>query len=842
MKTSFRLFGLISSLFFFLANIAYSMETRLVSLDLGTFNGEARGIAILDHGERFATAGSDRVIRIYNSTSGAVEQSIAGYADVGDGGDIHSLAASPDSKHLAVGVNFGGLADILIDRISKHGTSKGGAIFDRQSGKLVRLLDGHTLTADHVFYTNDGTYLISVAQELLAWDADAQSGKKEPERMIPTTSSRVADIQQLWAAPAGNSRQARVLVSREENRRTITLFEVPTRKYISSVKLPDDPLVVVAKGENIAVTLKNGGIMVYDGELKKPMALSPAIRFSDIDLNSDGSRLIACRAGAPFGCLIGEQANGFSLTEDKTAIATDRSFNPLFLSDKRLLLWGNDGELRLHQLPSGKEERRIVPRAPQLSGADIVGSSLLVADKEHNCRNFNPASGTVAACAANETITSDLPRTWQGYQISRVKKDTSEWEYAVLKGKVESTTVSGGSSEAPVGFLDNGLVIATSPYEGFLDIYTLSGSHLAELIGHEGKITSIRQRGDLLITTGADRTVRLWDISAMRGLPPENLQIDVTGVQPGSVADLAGLGDVSRILAVNGKPLHTVAEFREQIIKAGHFVLTVQKKSTENTVTTIELDKPEGILGLGIRPAGEIDMLSHLSPFATLLLTADANWLLWSERTQQEKSFLDDTVRVARYAASEKVNELLRWRNNQGKEKEAKLVPFDKKVEYETSLPVVALSYAAGLAGRATEVLTERFKVSDKLITDRKTSLIWLRNVSIAFAASGHDPAYLLKSINGDKKPLGKDDWRFPTESEAQELFALLAKQRRRTGSFLEETTPQLLRRAGFLCVTDQFESIALDGRRPKAWSLNGAKSYEPGKDEMLRVLLVRGS
>ncbi len=815
------------------------METRLVSWDIGTFHGEARGIAILDQGERFATVGSDRIIRIYNSTSGAVEQNIAGYADVGDGGDIHSLAVSPDSKQLAVGVNFGGLADILIDRISKHKTTKGGAIFDRQSGKLVRLLDGHTLTADHVFYTNDGKYLISVAQELLAWDADSLSGKNRPENMIQSTSSRLADIQQLWAAPAGNSQQARVLVSREENRRTITLFEVPTRKYLSSVKLPDDPLVVVAKGDNIAVALKNGGIMVYDGELKKPVTLAPAIRFNDIDLNDTGNQLIACRADAPFGCLIGRRENGFALAEDKTAIATDRSFYPLFLNDKRLLLWGSDGELRLYQLPSGKEERRIVPRTPQVIDADIAGLSLLVADKEHNCRNFNSESGTVAACVGIATAPG-LPRSWRGYEISKIKKDTNEWEYAVLKGKIESTTVYGGNSDAPVGFLDNGLVVSTSPYEGFLDIHTLSGSHVAELIGHEGKLTSIRQRGDLLITTGADRTVRLWDISAMHSLPPEPLQVKITGVQPGSVADRAGLGDVDTILTVNGKHLSTMGEFREQIFRAGHFVLTVQKKLTNNKVSTIELDKSEGVLGIGVQPSGEIGMLTHLRQFATLLLTADSNWALWSERTLPEKSIHDDTTRVARYAASEKGHNLLRWRNNQGKEKEATLAPFDNKTEYEASLQTIALSYAAGLAARIPEPLAKRFEVTDKLIYDRKTGLSWLRNVSTAFAASGHDPAYLLKSINGDKKPLGKDDWRFPTESEAQELFAMLSEQRRRNGSFLQETMPQLLQRAGFQCVSDRFDSIALDGGSPKAWSLSTSKSYQPGKDEMLRVLLVR--
>lgn len=93
----------------FLTPPAQATEPRLVSWDIGTFHGEANSIAILDQGERFATVGSDRVIRIYNSSSGAVEQSIAGYADLDDEGVIYSMTDSPDSKRLAVGVNFGGI-------------------------------------------------------------------------------------------------------------------------------------------------------------------------------------------------------------------------------------------------------------------------------------------------------------------------------------------------------------------------------------------------------------------------------------------------------------------------------------------------------------------------------------------------------------------------------------------------------------------------------------------------------------------------------------------------------------------------------------------------------------
>lgn len=141
---------------------------------------------------------------------------------------------------------------------------------------------------------------------------------------------------------------------------------------------------------------------------------------------------------------------------------------------------------------------------------------------------------------------------------------------------------------------------------------------------------------------------------------------------------------------------------------------------------------------------------------------------------------------------------------------------------------------------RNPEPLAKRFEVGEKTIADRKTGLIWLRNVSTGFAASGHDPSYLLKSVNGVKKMLGKDDWRFSTESEAKELFALLAEHRRRSGSFLKETMAQLLRRIGFQCVSDKFDSIALNGDNPRAWLLAEANGYEPGKNEFLRVLLVR--
>lgn len=683
-----RIFSLINLTLLFLVATAQATEPRLVSWDIGTFHGEASSIAILDQGERFATVGSDRVIRIYNSTTGEVEMNIVGYADMGDGGAMHSLAASPDSKQLAVGVNFGGITDVILDRVMKKGSGNGGANFDRESGKLLNLLGGHTLPAYHVFYTNDGKYLITASQELLAWDTAALSGKGKPVEMIPSTSSRVGEVRLLWAAPAGSSGQSRILFARADNIRTLTLFEVPSRTYIASVKLPDTPVTAVARGDRIAITLQSGGVLLFDGELKQLAALAPDVRFKDIDLSGDAQRLIACAAAPPYGCMIGEREHGFALATDKPGIATERPFNPLFLNNKRLLLWAGDGELRLHQLPSGNEERRIMPRVPQVSGADLVGGSLLLSDGEKNsCRSFNIAGGTTAPCAAGEKITPELPRSWKGYEIRKVKSDEGKQEYAVAKGAFESSTLQGGDSDVPVGFLDNGLVAGASSFEGFIDIRTMSGSRIAEMIGHEGKITSIRQRGDLLITTATDRTVRLWDVSPLRGLPPDPLQIKVTGVQPGSVADKAGFRKGSSILAVNGRPFRTVADFRELVNEAGHFTLTVKDSTYSEKISTIRLEKPVGILGVGIEAAGEIDFLSHLRPFASLLVTGDGNWALWSEHKLPEKSIHDEPATLVRYAASAKGHDLLRWRINQGKEQEARLVPFERSSEYDATLP-----------------------------------------------------------------------------------------------------------------------------------------------------------
>lgn len=59
-----RMKPFIAVILLLLTTTAQATEPRLVSWDIGTFHGEANSIAILDQGERFATVGSDRVIRI----------------------------------------------------------------------------------------------------------------------------------------------------------------------------------------------------------------------------------------------------------------------------------------------------------------------------------------------------------------------------------------------------------------------------------------------------------------------------------------------------------------------------------------------------------------------------------------------------------------------------------------------------------------------------------------------------------------------------------------------------------------------------------------------------------
>jgi WD40 repeat protein/serine/threonine protein kinase len=105
--------------------------------------GSVNSIAWSPDGQVLVSASDDNTVRIWETTNGALIRTFGGY----------NAAWSPDGKVLATGV---GQAVHLIDA---------------QSGKLLRILDGHKWRVDVIEWSPDGKLLASVGLFTHLWDS-----------------------------------------------------------------------------------------------------------------------------------------------------------------------------------------------------------------------------------------------------------------------------------------------------------------------------------------------------------------------------------------------------------------------------------------------------------------------------------------------------------------------------------------------------------------------------------------------------------------------------------------------------------------------------------------------
>ena len=135
-------------------------------LDTGGHMAVVKGIAFTPDGSQLVTASEDKQVRVWDWRSGRTLRIIRGNVGPATEGQIYGMALSPNGRWLATGGWMKSPGD----------PGHMARLYDFSTGRLVKLLKGHTTIVNTMAFSPDSRRLISGASDNAAiiWDVDNQ--------------------------------------------------------------------------------------------------------------------------------------------------------------------------------------------------------------------------------------------------------------------------------------------------------------------------------------------------------------------------------------------------------------------------------------------------------------------------------------------------------------------------------------------------------------------------------------------------------------------------------------------------------------------------------------------
>ncbi len=619
-------------------------------LDLAAFSPDGR---------RILTTCADKTARILDSATG---QSLLAWKGVHL--PINTARFSPDGKQVVM--TFQGWAFVYPGKDARERppaqlfTDRVARIWDAETGKARRLLQGHEYRLTSASFSPDGRRIVTASLDKTARVWDAATGKQ-----VAVLEGHTCSL--LTAGFSPDSR--RVL--------TVSMGSVHHASYPNAApQVTVDPPATLEEGrsgegggQTASITFKAEPAIarIWDAETgkqlvaleKKPKTLYFGQYYHPTSgkFSPDG-RLVVVTFTEKVA-VVWDAASGKELVElphdDTVALA---AFSP---DSERLLTAGGDNTIRLWETKTGKElgvlrghEAAIVSAFFSPDGQRIIGAS---ADK--TVRGWDVASRkeTLVMKGHSEAITA-ASLSPDGLRVVTASADRTArlWD---ATGREYATVLGGHGGSVRwatfwAAFSPDGERIVTASADKTARVWeTATGKQLLVLKGHEklgasphrdailGEVRSavFSPNGQWILTASADQIatlapftpVRLWDARTGKELPgfPGHVH---------SVLAASFSGDGRRVL--------TASDGHERTYRASTFVTITTGQNATWTETTAHIFDAGTAKELAALKGhkGPIHC-ALLSPDGRLAFTADTQTArLWDARTGKEMHTLKDPV------------------------------------------------------------------------------------------------------------------------------------------------------------------------------------------------------
>ena len=616
----------------------------------GGHKGQIRKLLVTNDRKKIVTASMDKSIKIWDIESGELEREILGQIGKGSEGSVYDIAISPNNKILAVGGFFGN-DDGLVENVGNI------RLYNFETGKIIKVLKAHINVIQSLKFVDNNMLLSADAEStLFLWNINTSSIIRKynhHDKTVDAINDEVKSITVYGNYFVTGDNYGRIKLWDVNNPDTIKCDKYYETIQADGVSYSNDGKFIIAVADTFFTIFDKNLTVIADGTNEVApefCAVSPdnnKIIFGSLSMGKEYKANILIKKDSVW-------ENYGTFTEFDNTILTGA-----FIDNETFALAGGSRDAIYIVKLIGQNKKPQLLKILKGSGKEKLAAALtdnyiLFADEwtdNFGLSKFNNQFDLVSKKleSPSYSLIGNRPQVSRGnYTLRRARKNDVLNGSLILEknGKlIDSINVEywNGSRHNVFGFLNDNYFV-TGNASGLFSVYNLNCIEVSRFVGHTGDIWgfSISKDGKNLISTSADKTIKIWPLSKIDTPNPEFKM---------TVEELC-------------KKNNIYDERWKKIFKK----LKIEKetKSTKLEDWKIVVDKinEKGYPTVLFSQNYNELKVNSIYPTATIFTTEQGDWIIWNE-----DGYFTSSKKAARFVG---------YHVNQGKEKEAKYYPFEQ--------------------------------------------------------------------------------------------------------------------------------------------------------------------